>query len=178
MYGQRRQVGGADRSRRAHSRVCRARVSPARCRAGPGPVVLALARGHAERRADVADAPYVDALPHRPVRADDIASSRRGCALREHRSCIVGGSAGMMRRGRALAPSRRRWQLPVACAFRHQDLFDNRHPNYAGDVGIGINPKLGARVRDARYVARHRRAARRDDDVGYTLLDVPVPRRR
>jgi hypothetical protein len=24
------------------------------------------------------------------------------------------------------------WQLPVGCAFRFQDLFDNAHPNYAG----------------------------------------------
>jgi hypothetical protein len=30
----------------------------------------------------------------------------------------------------------------VGCAFRFQDTFDNRHPLYAGDVGIGINPKL------------------------------------
>src|SRR5258708_1014319 len=39
--------------------------------------------------------------------------------------------------------------LPVACAFRHQDLFDNRHPQYAGDVGIAINPQLAERVRNA-----------------------------
>jgi acetolactate synthase I/II/III large subunit len=54
-------------------------------------------------------------------------------------------------------------QLPVACAFRYQDLFDNRHPNYVGDVGIGINPKLAQRVRDADLIAGHRPAARRDD---------------
>ena len=35
-------------------------------------------------------------------------------------------------------------ELPVACAFRFQDLLDNAHPNYVGDVGIGINPKLAA----------------------------------
>jgi acetolactate synthase-1/2/3 large subunit len=40
-------------------------------------------------------------------------------------------------------------ELPVTCAFRFQDLLDNAHPNYAGDVGIGINPKLAARVRNA-----------------------------
>jgi len=39
--------------------------------------------------------------------------------------------------------------LPVACAFRYQDLFDKPHPNYVGDVGIAVNPKLAQRVRDA-----------------------------
>ena len=41
------------------------------------------------------------------------------------------------------------WKLPVACAFRFQDVFDNDHPHYAGDVGIGINPRLAQRVREA-----------------------------
>ena len=39
--------------------------------------------------------------------------------------------------------------LPVGCSFRCQDLFDNLHSNYAGDVGIGINPALAARVKNA-----------------------------
>ncbi len=38
-----------------------------------------------------------------------------------------------------------RWQLPVGCSFRRQMLFDHLHPNYAGDVGIGINPVAGRR---------------------------------
>ena len=32
-------------------------------------------------------------------------------------------------------------------AFRFQDTFDNHHPLYPGDVGIGLNPKLAARVK-------------------------------
>ena len=45
-----------------------------------------------------------------------------------------------------------RQALPVACAFRFQDTFDNGDPHYAGDVGIGINPKLAARVKEADVV--------------------------
>jgi acetolactate synthase-1/2/3 large subunit len=50
------------------------------------------------------------------------------------------------RGGGALQRFAEAWQLPVACAFRFQDTFDNRHPLYAGDVGIGINPKLAERM--------------------------------
>jgi len=39
--------------------------------------------------------------------------------------------------------------LPVGTSFRCQDLFDSRSPSYAGDVGIGINPKLAQRVKEA-----------------------------
>lgn len=39
--------------------------------------------------------------------------------------------------------------LPVGCSFRAQDRFDNRHRNYAGDVGIGINPSLNKAVMES-----------------------------
>src|SRR3546814_12386868 len=33
--------------------------------------------------------------------------------------------------------------LPVGCSFRCQDLFDNRHANYAGDVGSTEERRVG-----------------------------------
>ena len=51
--------------------------------------------------------------------------------------------------------------MPVGCAFRFQDLFDNRHPNYVGDVGIGINPKLAQRIKEADSCSRSGRGSAR-----------------
>jgi len=45
-----------------------------------------------------------------------------------------------------------RFDLPVAPAFRYQDYFDNRHRCYVGCVGIGVDPKLAAAVKDADMV--------------------------
>jgi acetolactate synthase-1/2/3 large subunit len=42
--------------------------------------------------------------------------------------------------------------LPVALTFRRKDLIDNDHPCYAGDLGLGPNPALIARLRDADLV--------------------------
>ncbi len=42
--------------------------------------------------------------------------------------------------------------LPVACSFRRQMLFNHHHPHYAGDVGLGINPKLATTIADADLV--------------------------
>jgi acetolactate synthase-1/2/3 large subunit len=65
--------------------------------------------------------------------------------------------------------------LPVACAFRFQDLLDNAHPNYVGDVGIGINPKLAARVREADVILAIGPRLGEMTTSGYSLLASPVP---
>jgi len=67
------------------------------------------------------------------------------------------------------------WQLPVACAFRFQDLFDNRHPQYVGDVGLGINPKLAARVREADLVLAVGTRLGESTTSGYELFAIPRP---
>jgi len=68
--------------------------------------------------------------------------------------------------------------LPVSCAFRFQDLLDNEHPNYIGDVGIGINPKLAARVREADVILAIGPRLGEMTTSGYSLLASPVPAQR
>jgi acetolactate synthase-1/2/3 large subunit len=68
--------------------------------------------------------------------------------------------------------------LPVACAFRFQDLLDNDHPHYIGDVGIGINPKLAARVREADLIIAFGPRLGEMTTSGYALLESPVPKQR
>jgi acetolactate synthase-1/2/3 large subunit len=60
--------------------------------------------------------------------------------------------------------------------FRRQDRFDNGHPCYVGDIGIGINPKLQARVREADLLLVL--GARLDEMTtgGYTLIGIPTPK--
>ena len=45
-----------------------------------------------------------------------------------------------------------RFKVPVACSFRRQMLFNHNHPNYAGDVGLGITPDLKSAISDADLV--------------------------
>jgi len=65
--------------------------------------------------------------------------------------------------------------LPVGTSFRCQDLFDNRSPSYAGDVGIGINPKLAQRVKEADVVLAIGPRLGEMTTGAYTLLEAPVP---
>jgi acetolactate synthase-1/2/3 large subunit len=69
-------------------------------------------------------------------------------------------------------------QLPVTCAFRFQDLLDNRHDHYVGDVGIGINPVLAERVKMADLLMVFGPRLGEMTTSGYTLLEAPVPRQK
>jgi acetolactate synthase I/II/III large subunit len=88
---------------------------------------------------------------------------------------IAGGPLWSAESARALQRFAESWQLPVACGFRFQDCFDNRHPQYAGDVGIGINPKLAARVREADLILAIGVRLGEMTTGGYEHLTVPRP---
>jgi acetolactate synthase I/II/III large subunit len=141
----------------------------------PGPIVLALPEDMLAASADVADAPHVEAIAAAPP-PDDV--RRAEAMLRDaHRPLVVvGGSRWDDAARGALVRFAEASQVPVACAFRRQDLFDNAHPLYAGDVGIGIDPMLAARVREADVLLVIGERLGEMTTSGYTLLDVPVPR--
>ena len=141
----------------------------------PGPVVLALPEDMLASRAEVADAPRVEVVPVHPSAAQmrELAS----LLARARRPLVVLGGSGWSAAASAdLARFAEASQLPVACAFRNQDAFDNRHPNYAGDVGIGINPRLAARVKDADVLLVIGERLGEMVTGGYTLLDAPTPK--
>jgi acetolactate synthase-1/2/3 large subunit len=141
----------------------------------PGPVVLALPEDLLEQTADVEDA-----VCHQPVQSAptdaQIGGIRRLLGQARAPLVLLGGTGWT----EAACEDMRRFveanHLPVACAFRYQDLFDNRHPNYVGDVGIAVNPKLAQRVRDADLILAIGPRLGEMTTGGYSLLAVPRPR--
>ncbi|MCY4743978.1 thiamine pyrophosphate-binding protein [Pelomonas sp. UHG3] len=140
----------------------------------PGPVVLVLPEDMLTR--PIA-APVV--APARPAEAAPtpaaLAELRERLAAAKRPLVIAGGGGWTPASTAALQSFAEAWQLPVGCAFRFQDLFDNAHPNYAGDVGIGINPKLAARVKDADLILAIGPRLGEMTTGGYTLLQAPRP---
>jgi acetolactate synthase-1/2/3 large subunit len=88
---------------------------------------------------------------------------------------IVGGATWTRQASEDIVRFAAAQGIPTGAAFRCQDLFDNRHPAYAGDVGIGINPKLAERIRSADLVLVV--GARLDEMTTstYTLFRLPTP---
>jgi len=111
----------------------------------PGPVVLALPEDMQKEMAAANDARRY--TPTQP--APDPASMTKMRALlasSKRPFVIVGGSGWTPDSVNDFRVFIEANGLPVGAAFRRQDLFDNRHPNYAGDVGLGINPPLAERL--------------------------------
>ena len=176
MYGQMAKwVAQIDRADRIPEYLARAFQVATSGR--PGPVVLALPEDMLVSTAAVADTrPYQPS--HGAPTGEQIARLR--AMLEEARRPIVllGGGTWNAQACADLARFAEANHLPVGCTFRFQDLLDNAHPNYAGDVGIGINPKLAARVKEADLVIAIGPRLGEMTTGGYTLLDAPVPRQR
>ncbi|GAB4558588.1 MAG: thiamine pyrophosphate-binding protein [Rhizobacter sp.] len=140
----------------------------------PGPVVLVLPE-------DMLTRPSI--APVLP-RAEPAQAWPAPGGLREVRSMllaakrpfvIVGGSGWDAASCAAMQRFAENWKLPVGCAFRFQDCFDNGHPNYAGDVGIALNPRLAERIKQADLVLAIGPRLGEMTTSGYTLLQPPRP---
>lgn len=140
----------------------------------PGPVVLALPEDMLVASASVDDAVRVEPTIVYPG-PEAIAALRTRLGQARRPLVLVGGSGWNQRACADLARFVAANALPVACAFRNQDLIDNRDQHYAGEVGIGPNPKLAARVRDADLLLVIGERLGEMVTSGYTLLSVPNP---
>ncbi|SPF78653.1 Acetolactate synthase isozyme 2 large subunit [Aliiroseovarius pelagivivens] len=107
----------------------------------PGPVVVALPEDMLSDVADVPDRPAVPATQGRVSSAD--AGAMLAAIETSARPLLIAGGPGWTAdAGADLMAFAAQNALPVATAFRRQDYVDNRHPNYVGDLGLGINPAL------------------------------------
>ena len=140
----------------------------------PGPVVLALPEDMLRVPTAAPVLPRTEPALAAPP-AEAMVRLRELLAAAERPFVIVGGSGWTATACAALEQFASAWQLPVGCAFRFQDVFDNRHPSYAGDVGIGVNPKLGARIEDADLIVAIGARLGEMTTGGYELLVPPRP---
>ncbi|SAK42738.1 thiamine pyrophosphate protein [Caballeronia hypogeia] len=139
----------------------------------PGPVVLALPEDMLTEMVDAAPpAPRYQRVAASPSSAQ-IEKLRDLLANAKKPFVIAGGSGWTTEATQDFARFVEQWQLPVGCAFRYQDTLNNEHPDYAGDVGLGINPVLAARIRDADVLFVLGPRMGESTTSGYTLLDIP-----
>ncbi|TGS11921.1 thiamine pyrophosphate-binding protein [Mesorhizobium sp. M2E.F.Ca.ET.209.01.1.1] len=140
----------------------------------PGPVVISLPE---DMLTSEVEAPK--ALPHTPVETRpgeaELDALQMLLANAKRPFVILGGTRWneeAVAHMRAIAET---WSLPVGCSFRRQMLFDHLHANYAGDVGIGINPKLAERIKQADVVLLIGGRLGEMPSSDYTLLKSPYP---
>ena len=144
------------------------------CNGRPGPVVIALPEDMLRDRLVVPDATAFEPIETWPGQTDMSRLQKMLWAAKKP-VAIIGGSRWSDAACAALARFAERFQLPVATTFRRGHLFDAMHPCYAGDFGIGPNPKLLARVKGADLVLLIGDRMSEMESQSYTLFGIPEP---
>ena len=135
----------------------------------PGPVVIAISEEMQKEMVEVADIPRAPvALPQPdPAAMQTLA----GHLARAKKPLAILGGGGWNPAGRAaIRQFLLAHDLPVAVSFRRQALYDGSLPNYVGDLGVGPDPALIARVQEADLVLAIGTRLGEAVSQGYTLF--------
>ena len=143
----------------------------------PGPVVLALPEDMLTQTASIPDAGRYHRVAAHPG-AGDMRKLREMLEGAERPLVILGGSGWTEQACADMRAFAEANDLPVTTVFRRANLYDNRLPNYAGDMGIGLNPALARRIGAADVLLVVGTRLGEMATSGYTLLEVPRPRQK
>ncbi len=140
----------------------------------PGPVVIAIPEDMLVERIAVDDAP-----PYAPVETSpgpaEMAKFAEMLGAARAPIMLLGGSRWSQDARDRIGRFAEKYALPVATTFRRGSLFDQTHPCYAGDLGIGPNPRLLERVKSSDLVMMVGGRLGELPSQGYTLFDIPRP---
>jgi len=143
----------------------------------PGPVVLALPEDMLSDRCSAGDARQTQIVAVNPAPAD-VEQTRERLNAAERPLIIVGGSGWSEATRLQLQQFAAASDIPLINSFRCQDFIDNEHPNYAGDLGIGVNPDLCRRIDESDCLLVIGARLGEMTTGGFGLLDIPCPKQR
>ncbi len=143
----------------------------------PGPVVLSLPEDMLSGQGQALPVTQAVVASGAASEADLNAVTEALCEAKSP-LVLIGGGAWNAEAAAAIAGFAQEAHLPIAASFRCQDYMSNDHPNYVGDVGIGINPALADRVRHADVLCVLGPRLGEMTTSGYSLVDVPQPRQK
>ena len=137
----------------------------------PGPVVIALSEEMQRQTAAVQDLPRQKTTPAHPD-PEGLAKLRVMLARARKPVAVLGGSCWTAQGRTAIRDFLLANDIPVATGFRRQATYDGTQDNFAGDLGVGSDPALIGKVKEADLILAI--GSRLGDAVtqGYTLLDM------
>jgi acetolactate synthase-1/2/3 large subunit len=137
----------------------------------PGPVVIALSE---EMQKHIAEVPDLPRVPVSVAHPDPAAMGRMQAMLARAKKplVIVGGSCWSARGRAALREFLIGNALPVTVGFRRQAHFDGTLDNFAGDLGVGADPGLIGKAKEADLILAIGSRLGEAVTQGYTLFDL------
>jgi acetolactate synthase I/II/III large subunit len=137
----------------------------------PGPVVIALSE---EMQRDMIEMPDLPRAQIAPAHPDPAALTQLRAMLGRSRKplAVLGGSSWTDAGRSAIRDYLLGNDVPVAVGFRRQALYDGSADNFVGDLGVGSDPGLVRKAKEADLILAI--GSRLGDTVtqGYTLLDM------
>lgn len=88
---------------------------------------------------------------------------------------LVGGALRSADGRAALAACASRWQVPVATSYKHQDLFDNDNPYFAGHLGFGLPPSAWQHLTEADLIVAVGTRLNEITTQGFRVPTAPTP---
>jgi acetolactate synthase I/II/III large subunit len=166
-------VAQIDRADRVQEMVARAFAVATSGR--PGPVVLALPEDMLDDVATAAELTPPRRLETYPS-GEQMTEVAAGLRSAERPLVILGGTGWDQETCTAIRKFAEESGVPVAASFRRQDLFDNDHPNFIGDVGVGLNPKLRQRIEQCDLLLVIGSRLGEMVTGGYSMIAIPQPK--
>ena len=143
----------------------------------PGPVVVVLPDDRLMQPTDVpAIAPVAAAAPAIP--ASNLAGIGALLQAAERPVLMLGGPLWSAADSEVARQVAERLGLPVVSSWRRKDRFDNSHPHYAGELGLGANPRLVEAVKSADLLLVVGARLTENATLGYSLIDREFAARR
>ena len=147
------------------------------CSGRPGPVAVAMPEDMLVEETAVKDAGRYTAVSP-GVSSDALPALRALLADAQRPLVIVGGGGWTTQASADLGRFVDANALTTAASFRCQDRLDNTHPCYAGDLGLGIDPALADRVRNADLLLVIGARLGEMTTRGYRLVTPPCPQQK
>ena len=143
----------------------------------PGPVAVSIPEDMQRDMADVADARAFTTV-RSEVGPKAMADFRAQLANSERPLMILGGAGWSEKACTDIQAFSEANGVPVAASFRCQDLFDNMHVNYAGELGTSASFQLTERLKASDLLIVLGSRLGEMTTGGYSLVSLPVPQQK
>jgi acetolactate synthase-1/2/3 large subunit len=140
----------------------------------PGPVVISLPEDMLVEKVQVVDV-VPNELPVPEPGDNDINKLTRMISDAKKPLVIFGGGGWTQESVIDLEAFCEGNSLPAIASFRVQDIFNNDHPNFIGELGYNTNPKLAQRVKNADFILAIGARLGETATQAYTLIKAPKP---
>lgn len=137
----------------------------------PGPVVIALSEEMQKHLVTVPDIPPAPVFRPHPDPASLVQFATMLNAA--HKPLAILGGSGWTEAGRAaIGAFLRAHNIPTTVSFRRQSLYPGTADNFVGDVGVGSDPALIARIKEADLILAIGTRLGEAVSQGYTLFEA------